>query len=152
MSRSSRRIRLPGGAAGLWAEVDAWAEDAVDPIAVRARWSARAVPARGRLRHIDVTGEATEARAALGTALAAPPPGLLAVLSGEPGATLPLAIDGQGARALVLAPDGAALQAALHAWGATLPEGWGLPGTPARAAVRAALGGRLLAWLAALDA
>lgn len=65
MSRSSRRVELTDGVDALWRSVDRWAEIAVDPVAVRARWSARAVPTRGLVRHIDVTADADAAREAL---------------------------------------------------------------------------------------
>ena len=38
--------------------------------------------------------------------------------------------------------------ALLRGWAARQPEGWDLPGSPQRKALRAALGGRLVQWLA----
>jgi hypothetical protein len=66
LSRSRRRI--DGLTADeVWVAIDRWADDAVDPIALRARWSALATPTRGVDRFIDVPDRA-DARAALSAA------------------------------------------------------------------------------------
>ena len=68
MSRTRRTIEPVAGGAALWTVVDAWAETAVDPITVRARWSARAAPVRGIDHLVDVTGDAELAAEALRSA------------------------------------------------------------------------------------
>jgi hypothetical protein len=67
VSRTRRSID-PAPEAEVWAAVDSWAERAVDPVPMRARWSARAVPVRGVGNLVDVTGDAGTARAALRSA------------------------------------------------------------------------------------
>jgi hypothetical protein len=68
VSRSRRVVAAADGPADLWAVVDAWAAEAVDPVGLRARWSARAVPVRGLDHFVDVTGDAERAAAALRSA------------------------------------------------------------------------------------
>jgi hypothetical protein len=68
MSRSQRVATVSSAPQEVWSVVDAWAVDAVDPIALRARWSARAAPVRGLDHFVDVLGEKEDARAALNIA------------------------------------------------------------------------------------
>jgi hypothetical protein len=68
MSRSRRIATVSADSQEVWSVVDAWAVDAVDPIALRARWSARATPVRGLDHFVDVLGEKEDARAALNAA------------------------------------------------------------------------------------
>jgi hypothetical protein len=73
VSRSRRHIDS-APALDTWAVVDSWAEGAVDPVSIRARWSARAVPVRGVDHIVDVVGDAETARGALRAAGLRVPP------------------------------------------------------------------------------
>lgn len=75
---------------------------------------------------------------------------ILPLLIGEPGLGLRQALgkaDGF-APPVLLEDHGDVPSEALRAWAAEQPEGWDLPGSPQRKALRAALGGRLVQWLA----
>lgn len=61
MARSRRELDAGDAPPDVWAVVDSWAEREVEPVRLRARWSGRAVPARGIDHFVDVTGDAARA-------------------------------------------------------------------------------------------
>lgn len=67
---------------------------------------------------------------------------------GSPGETLEPALAAGAHPRVLLDAIGTRGTAVLDGWGRKQPEGWSIPGTPQRAAVRAILGGHLLTWLA----
>ncbi len=91
---------------------------------------------------------ASQVEAQQGAALHSLGPQTLIVVAGHPGKAIPLAL-AEGAPPMVLLDaTGAKGFLALHAWLEKQPVGWDLPGSPQRKAIRAALGGNLVTWLA----